>query len=718
MNSQDGEIKLHFLDYWRVIRVRLPLIILVFMLVVITAGVITYYMPREYQARTTVQVRSEEQDMQVFGNMRAQMTDPRFLGTQFQIIQSTAVLYPVIETLDLVNRWAEFGVRSRQQAYSLLRSRLEVTDIRNTDLLQILAWSRDPVEAAELANTVSAEYEKQRNAVERGRTKAALTQLDDEITKQRQNVEALKETATKLRQELGIIDLNPEGVAESLAPETSIVMDVVRRASDARIQTAVLQSRYEQISGMTDEQIIRSLSALEISDTTIPQIFPIYQETKSEEARMLNSGLGPNHPDVKSLRAKRQEYERQLGEQITSLRKTLKTNLEISQRSLKEIEDKLAETRGVQEQEKTQSSRYVDAKNTYIQAKRILEAAETKLYTERLDQAMPKVPVAIIDKAEPPEGPSRPKVVLNMLLSVVVGLVFGVGLAFFIEYLDTSVKTMEDVESMLGVPVLAVIRKNVARLLEERNDHPDAEAYRIMRTNVEFNRKSPNANTFTFVSGGVGEGKSTTLSNLAYTFAQGGYTTLVIDADLRRPTQHKVFDFPNEEGLTDFLTTDIPVDQIIKQTKVPNLYFIPSGKLPLDAVSVLNSQRMVDLVSDVKSRFDVVFFDAPPILGVSDASVLASAVDLTIIVVQHRRFPRAMLQRVKSSVENVGGTILGVVLNNVDVRHDQYYEYYTSYYNYYTPRQKDADKKARKEKRRSQRESDGGAGDNERKEDY
>jgi len=108
-----------------------------------------------------------------------------------------------------------------------------------------------------------------------------------------------------------------------------------------------------------------------------------------------------------------------------------------------------------------------------------------------------------------------------------------------------------------------------------------------------------------------------------------------------------------------------------------------SGKVPSNAVGVLNSQRMLDLIKELKSRFDIVFFDSPPILGVSDASVLSSEMDLTIIVVQHRRFPKAMLQRVKQAVLNVGGTILGVVLNNVDVRHDQYYEYYTSYYNYY-----------------------------------
>jgi capsular exopolysaccharide synthesis family protein len=195
----------------------------------------------------------------------------------------------------------------------------------------------------------------------------------------------------------------------------------------------------------------------------------------------------------------------------------------------------------------------------------------------------------------------------------------------------------------------------------------------------------------TFVSGGAGEGKSTTLANLAFTFAQGGYNTLIVDADLRRPSQHRMFGVDNDKGLTDFLTSDLDLEDVVQTTSLPGLFLLPSGRLPSDAVGVLNSQRMMDLVAQVRTRFDIVFFDSPPILGVSDASVLVRALDLTIIVVQHRRFPRAMLQRVKQAVQNVGGNILGVVLNNVDVRHDQYYEYYTNYYNYYyTPRAADS----------------------------
>jgi succinoglycan biosynthesis transport protein ExoP len=218
-----------------------------------------------------------------------------------------------------------------------------------------------------------------------------------------------------------------------------------------------------------------------------------------------------------------------------------------------------------------------------------------------------------------------------------------------------------------------------------------------LRTNIEFNRKNPEANALSVASGGPGEGKSTTIANLAFTSAQGGYTTLIVDADLRRPVQHTLFDLSNKVGLTNYLTTEMSLNDVILPTSVENLSLLPSGILPSDAVGILNSQRMSDMIAELKSRYDIIFFDSPPMLGVSDASVLASEVDQTIIVVQHRRFPRAMLSRVKQAVTGVGGNVLGVVLNNVDLKHDQNYYYYTNYYGYYQPRDKEA-KRDRRQK--------------------
>ena len=150
------------------------------------------------------------------------------------------------------------------------------------------------------------------------------------------------------------------------------------------------------------------------------------------------------------------------------------------------------------------------------------------------------------------------------------------------------------------------------------------------------------------------------------------------------PSQHVLFETDNDRGLSDYLSGAATIDSITRTTKIDNLSFISSGQFPSDNVGMLNSQRMTDLIQRVKSQYDLVFFDSPPILGVSDGSVLTSEMDMTVMVVQHRRFPRAMLQRVKQAVIQVGGALVGVVLNNVDKKHDEGYAYYNAYNDYYT----------------------------------
>jgi succinoglycan biosynthesis transport protein ExoP len=345
--------------------------------------------------------------------------------------------------------------------------------------------------------------------------------------------------------------------------------------------------------------------------------------------------------------------------------------------------------------EKRRSVEYLAAKDEYELHKTLLSEMKQRIAISQVNAKMPRETIKIHETAEVSSSPAKPNVNLQLAIGAVLGLVFGIGLAFFLEYLDTSVKTLEDVERYLAVPVLAVIPREVGVLHKQSGMSPDAEAYRILRTNIEFNRKSADANSITIVSGGAGEGKSTTLVNLAYICAQGGYNTLMIDGDLRRPKLHTFFDINNSVGLTNYLTTDLMLEDVILQTPVDNLYFMPSGILPADAAGILNSRRMSELIADVKSRFDLVLIDSPPILGVSDASVLASEVDLTMIVIQHRKLPRSMLVRVKQAIENVGGNVLGVVLNNVDVRSDSQYQYYTSYYTYYSPTNTESKVKSR-----------------------
>ncbi len=691
--AQTDEVKLHFLDYWRVIRVHWVLILLAFLLVLITAAVVTYFQPREFLSSVFIEVRSTAENPRIFGtgDPNIPIHDPQLAPTVFQVIQRTGILYPVIEELKLQDKWTRDGLRpTREQAYAMLRRKLDVDEVRNTDLLQISVYDTNSQEAADIANKIVAVYQDVRVEEEKDILNRAVATMTEEVTKQQKKVDEAASEVARIRDEEGIVDLNPEGTEDTQAPVNTIVVKQEGEVNDAEAKIAALSSKLEQIEKLKGDDLMRMLSTLDIQDPTIQKILPNYQEAVAQVALQLNSGLGENHPKVKALRATMEVYTKQLEEQVSSIRGALEKNLKTAQATRDQLTKRLDVINAKQLASKNLSATYTRAKNAYIKEKLLFDGVRQRAQSQTMELAMPRVAVSVKQVAEPASFPARPRVALNLALGALVGLVLGIGLAFFIEYLDTSVKTMEDVESLLGVPVLAIIPRGIRMLHTERGDSPDAEAYRILRTNIEFNRKSPQANTISFVSGGPGEGKSTTLANLAFICAQGGYSTLIVDADLRRPVQHELFGLSNNEGLTNYLTTELPLSDVIVPTKVENLVLLPSGALPSDAVGILNSQRMSDMIAELKLHYDIIFFDSPPMLGVSDASVIASEVDQTIIVVQHRRFPRTMLSRVKQAILGVGGTVLGVVLNNVDLKHDQNYYYYTNYYGYYQTPEKDA----------------------------
>jgi len=697
--GQNDEAKLHFLEYWRVIRIRWVVVLLAFLLVLITVAIVTYFQPREFQSSVFIEVKSEAQSPRIFGagDPNQPVHDPQLAPTVYQVIQRTGILYPVIEQLKLQEKWARDGHRlPREAAYQILRSKLQVDEVRNTDLLQISVFDTNSQEAADIANRIVAVYQDTRVEEEKEILNRAVGTMNEEVAKQQKRVADTAAEMARIRDEEHIVDLNPEGTEDSQAPVNNIVVKQETEVNDAETKVSSLSAKLDQIEKLNGEDLMRMLPTLDIQDPTLQKILPNYQDAVAQEALLLNSGLGENHPKVKALRATKQVYGKQLEDQVSSVRSALERNLRTAQAARDELRKRLDQINAKQLQTKNLSADYTRAKNAYIKEKGLLDSVRTRAQTQTMELAMPRVAVSVKQVAEPATFPARPRVGLNLTLGVLVGLVVSIGLAFFIEYLDTSVKTMEDVESLLGVPVLAVIPKNIKLLSKEVANTPDAEAYRILRTNIEFKRKNPEANTITIVSGGPGEGKSTTIANLAFICAQAGNSTLIVDADLRRPTQHRLLGVPNECGLTNYLTTDIELGQVIQSTAVENLFILPSGLPRSEPVNILKSRRMLDAIEELNLCYDIVLFDSPPILGVSDASVIASEVDQTIIVVQHRRFPRAMLARVKQTILAAHGTILGVVLNNVDVKHDQNYGYYTGYYGYYRPQPRS------KESRRAQ----------------
>ena len=561
---------------------------------------------------------------------------------------------------------------------------LTVEAVRNTNLIQINVYSPDPQEAALVANTIVNVYMEQRIAEQQAIVSQGLDQLRDEVKQKEAAVSQAYAEASRLRTQANIIDPNPDGLDNSGRVEDSNVISNQEKVNEARSQVAALQSRVAELDRLKSGDLMRAAGQLNLNDPIIAAKLPVYQSAQAEKARLLNAGLGPNHPDVRALQAQIDTIAGQLQQQIDSIRRGLTTQLAISQDSLKGMEANLQSSQTEQQTMKTASAQYVDAKYKYIQERKLLESAKTRLSTESMERTMPQRPAFVRDLAEPALFPSKPSVAKNTLLGIFAGMVLSVSLAFLLEYLDTSLRTMDDVEEFLELPILGIIPKGIKLLPRADEDSPDAEAYRILKTNVDFNRKKLNATTFSLISGGAGEGKSTSVCNLATSWAASGQRVLIIDGDMRRPSQHRLLEMSNRVGLGDYLRGKATLDEVILPTKVGNLYLVPAGSRSPDVVSLLSAGAMEQLIKEARERFDIIVVDSPPILGVSDASILSSLVDCSIIVVQHRRFPRAMLMRVKKTIKSIDTRAVGVVLNQVDVRHDKNYQYYTSYNQYYS----------------------------------
>jgi len=682
--ASPAESKTHFLDYWRIIRIRKVIILAVFLLVVITVTAVTFVMPEAFSSTARLKVEKDTPDIQLWGmGGGAQSYDPYFLTTEFEVLKSQIILEPVIGRLQLNAKYAERFKSpvpfTRQQSEEVLAKELDVKQYRNTSIIEISATNPDRQLAAEIVNAVAREYQNYREGLRQGMSERGLTTLTNQLADLNAKVDEQQKLVDKLR-----VDLNvPDQVAEGGGPFQSILTEEIRRVLAARTDlTARITQQQELINNLKskdDDELRNALNVIR----PIPQLGTLLSDLSIAEQKkaVLSADFGPQAPEIQQVNGQLAKINEQLDQVVSGIMAGLQAQLDTDRATLKEVE---AQVEKVKRDEATKIGEYrpyMRAKKDFDTTLRMREAMLMQITQENINSAISKqASVSIITKAEPGMRPVRPRKGLNIALGAVAGLLLGVGLAFFIEYLDTSVKTIDDVEQALGAPVLGVIPQNVASLLKEGPESPHAEAYRVLRTNLLFSRKDPNLRTITVVSGGAGEGKSTTLFNLATIFAQQGSRVLIVDSDLRRPSLHKLFNVSNAIGLTNYLLKQNRLEEVIQTTSVPTLDFLPSGKLPSSSMGILNSSAMRAFVDEVKSRYDFVFFDSPPIMGVSDASVLASEVDLAILVVQYRKYPQQMTLRAKQMVEKVGGRMMGVVLNNINISQDSYYYYYSGYY--------------------------------------
>ncbi|PQJ29371.1 GumC family protein [Rubritalea profundi] len=685
LNTSDAT--LHAVDYLQILKNRYGIILLTFILVVLTAAVITYVMPKKYEAIAVVKINPLGTNNQVLGSGSSALMTRQFFGTEFKKIESDENLKRAAELVQLPQKMQI----STDEAILVLKGGLSARQERGTDLIEIsLRMVKDNRQYVKPATeAIALAYSEMRINQETKRRDKTRVELAKKIQKYEDIVEDYRTRLLEFSAKTGIYSLDRSSggatdvVRRDLQQENMLYDEAVKARDE-------LERQVKDLVGLDDETLISHVSGLNRPESAVLALtFQQYQDAKRERAGVIAQGLGENHPQVKHHDSQISILRETLDAKVRRVRDLLKVLLEQAGAKIARLQISKDASQSDAKNTAEDYTRFQSYQDEYKDSVNNLNTLRTSNVIEELQENMSIEPIEFYSYPQEPEVADyvSPNWILNMALGSVAGMIFGIGIAFSLELMDTSVKSLEDVERYLQVPVLAVVPRDVGVLYKMSTASPDAEAYRILRTNIEFNRPSQDDNAITVVSGGAGEGKSTTLVNLAYICAQGGYSTLMIDADLRRPRLHTFFDINNSVGLTNYLTTTLPLEDVVLQTSIENLYFMPSGILPADASGILNSRRMSELIQEVKSRFDLVLVDSPPILGVSDASVISSEVDLTMIVVQHRKLPRNMLVRVKQAVENVGGTVLGVVLNNVDLRSDSQYQYYTSYYTYYAPGQ-------------------------------
>lgn len=388
---------------------------------------------------------------------------------------------------------------------------------------------------------------------------------------------------------------------------------------------------------------------------------------------------------------------------------------------IEELEAQLAGFSG-QEMEYARLTREVEVN------KKLYSMLKEKLEEARITEGRKVGDVSIVDPAVMPRSPIGPQKEMGTLIGGMVGLILGIGLAFIFETLDTSIGTIEDVENLVKLPVIGIIPSVASGFGEEKGafakfkrkvfpvgksgaeeayirlivhhkpKSPMAEAYRNLRTNLKF---SPTQRTFLVTSAGPCEGKTTILTNLGLSVAQKGVKTVLVSSDLRRPVLAKTFGIKREPGLNEVITGttsledalrnvsdimlgDMQLDDIMKAPGMENVWILPSGHLPLNPAELLESKELPKLIEDLKKRFDVILFDSPPILPITDASLLAPKVDSVVVCYEIGRTARAALLRAKIQLESTGAKISGVVLNHITPQTETVapYPYYRSRYKY------------------------------------
>jgi len=577
-------------------------------------------------------------------------------------------------------------------AIRAFRSRLSVEPLPQSNLVNLRFAAYDPEIAAAAANALAEAYIRATLTLRSTTTSEATSWLGARLGDQRGRIEQAEQALQAYEEREGMVNLEEREQLVEQKLET--------------LHGALMEARTERMAKETLYNEIAAVPRSELEAYPLVMNNGLIQGLRGELAelerdRRRRSGtLGERHPDMLRLQADIEEIqakiEAETGKLVRSLEngygtalrqeENLQASLEPVQREMQEIKRKAVEYRVLKREVEANQQLFKNLMNRNVETGLEGELEATNL--------------RIVERAEVPGSPFSPRRARNYQLALLLGLALGLGLVFVVEQMDNSVKTPEDVKESLDLPFLGMIPDwSVGRSQGEgpgssplilKNPRSSlAEAYRLVRTNLIFSSPDTSHRVLLVSSVNPAEGKSTTAVNVAASLALNGARVLVVDADLRRPTLAKHFEVSSAPGLSDLIVGSCELVDAVRETQFKGLDVIPSGYLPPTPAELLGSARMRSFLRSLPEEYEWVLVDAPPVLAIADAPVLSTYVDGMILVIAAEKTARPAVQRTIDQVRAVGGKLVGVVLNKVNLERNAYYfgQYYGEYYrSYYTER--------------------------------
>lgn len=697
--------EVHLRDYLWIMFKRRWTIAAFFTVVVAAVIVFTYTMTPIYRATTQILIEKENPNIVDFKELyTVDATTQDFYQTQYKILESRFLVKRVIDKLDLRNN-EEFNPHSEEETeerkadkdeaiVNNFLSRLKVEPIRNTRLVKIHFESVDPALAAKVANTIVAAYIEHNLESKIESIHGASEFLSRKIQEQRKKLEESELLLQRYKEKYNILSLKEK---ENITVSRLFELNTnVLQAKNARVEA---ETRYKQVKDfLGDADMIES----------IPQVVanPFIRQLKTDEANLskefseISKKFGTKHPRIITIKEELRTIRDKISTEIKKVVNFLKNEFEVALVKEETLKKAFEELKAESQQLNKDAITYGVLLREVESNRQMHDILLTRLKETSITGGIQSTNARVIDRAEIPGRPVKPKKKLNILLSIIIGIFGGTGIAFFLEYLDNTVKIPDDLKRYIKIPYLGPVlsfKKDMGNDSEEEKvlvtfNSPKssaAESYRGLRTAIVFSSSDTDKKTLLVTSSGPSEGKTLTVSNLAVAMAQSNVKTLLVDADLRKPRIHNIFGFSKDPGFSNLLIGKARLEDVIRKTDIPNLDVIPCGHIPPNPAELLGSESMKNIIEMLKERYDKILLDSAPLLPITDSVVTSAFIDEILLVIQAGKTSRGMINRAVEQLRDVRANLIGAVLNNIKVSEEgYYYQYYYYYYGDKEPKKK------------------------------